>query len=78
METPLLMGLIIAAIVGFLIGRDAESRGMSGIGWGVFTFVICIVAVPIYLEQFLSRCMGSSSVFLGGQAPSNPMCHTFE
>jgi hypothetical protein len=27
-----LIGLIIAAIVGVLIGRDAASRGMSGVG----------------------------------------------
>ena len=26
--------LVIAAIVGTLIGRDAKSRGMSGLGWG--------------------------------------------
>jgi hypothetical protein len=49
MEMPLIIGLIIAAIVGILIGRDAASRGMSGFGWGVFTFAICIIAVPIYL-----------------------------
>ena len=45
----MLLGIIIAAIVGILIGRDAESRGMSGIGWGLFSFLVCIVAVPIYL-----------------------------
>ena len=43
------IGLIIAAIIGVLIGRDAASRGMSGIGWGLFAFLICIVAIPIYL-----------------------------
>lgn len=42
-------GLIIAAIIGVLIGKDAKARGMSGIGWGLFSFLICIVAVPIYL-----------------------------
>ena len=45
----LIFGLIIAAVIGFLIGRDAESRGMSGLGWGFFSFLICIIAVPIYL-----------------------------
>ncbi len=44
-----LVGFVIAGIVGFLIGQDAESRGMSGIGWGLFSFLMCIVAVPIYL-----------------------------
>ncbi|WP_200785803.1 hypothetical protein [Brachymonas denitrificans] len=42
-------GLVIAVIVGVLIGKDATSRGMSGIGWGLFSFAICIIAVPIYL-----------------------------
>ena len=44
-----LFGLIIAIVIAVLIGKDANSRGMSGIGWGIFTFLICIVAVPIYL-----------------------------
>ncbi len=43
------IGLIIAAIIGVLIANDANSRGMNGLGWGIFTFLICIVAVPIYL-----------------------------
>jgi membrane protein YdbS with pleckstrin-like domain len=42
------IGLIIAAIIGVLIGRNAASRGMSAIGWGLFAFLICIVAIPIY------------------------------
>lgn len=43
------IGLIIAFFVAFAIGADAKARGMSGLGWGVFTFFICIVAIPIYL-----------------------------
>lgn len=42
-------GLIVAFIVAVLIARDAASRGMSGLAWGLFTFLICIVAVPVYL-----------------------------
>ena len=45
---PLII-LIIPAIVGVVIGKDASARGMSGIGWGLFTFLICIVAIPLYL-----------------------------
>ncbi|WP_439526071.1 hypothetical protein [Roseovarius mucosus] len=45
----IVVGLAIAAVVGVLIGKDASARGMSGIGWGIFTFFICIIAVPIYL-----------------------------
>jgi hypothetical protein len=43
------IGLVIAAVIGVLIGKDAQSRGMSGLGWGIFSFLVCIIAVPIYL-----------------------------
>ena len=43
------IGLIIAAVISVIIAKDANSRGMSGLGWGIFTFLICIIAIPIYL-----------------------------
>ena len=43
------IGLLIGAICGVIISQDAESRGMNGLGWGVFTFLLFIVAVPMYL-----------------------------
>ena len=49
MDGYAVLGLIIALVVAIIIGKDAASRGMSGFGWGVFTFLICIVAIPIYL-----------------------------
>lgn len=45
----LVFGLIIAAVVAVLIAKDADSRGMNGLGWGIFTFLVCIIAVPIYV-----------------------------
>ena len=45
----LVFGLIIAGVIGVLIAKDANSRGMNGTGWGIFAFLICIVALPIYL-----------------------------
>ncbi|HIA48612.1 MAG TPA: hypothetical protein EYN96_11745 [Candidatus Hydrogenedentes bacterium] len=45
----ILIGPLLALVIGIIIGRDAASRGMSGIGWGLFTFLICIIAIPIYL-----------------------------
>ena len=42
-------GLFFAAVVGVLIAQDAKSRGMNPLGWGIFTFLFCIVAIPIYL-----------------------------
>jgi hypothetical protein len=44
-----LFGFIILLIVSILVGQDAERRGMSGWGWGLFVFLICIVGLPIYL-----------------------------
>ena len=49
MDIGYLFGLIIAATVGVLIAKDANSRGMNGTGWGIFVFLVCIVALPIYL-----------------------------
>ena len=43
------IGMVIAAVIGVLIGKDAQSRGMSGLGWGLATFLLCIIAVPVYL-----------------------------
>lgn len=45
----IVFGLAVAVVVGVIIGKDASARGMNGAGWGIFTFLICIVAVPIYL-----------------------------
>ena len=39
----------IAAVVAVIIAKDANSREMNGLGWGVFTFLVCIVAIPVYL-----------------------------
>lgn len=45
----LIFGLIIGAVIGVVIAKDANSRGMNGTGWGIFVFLICIVALPLYL-----------------------------
>tara|TARA_B100000686_G_C16612997_1_gene874852 strand:- start:531 stop:710 length:180 start_codon:yes stop_codon:yes gene_type:complete len=45
----LIFGLIISVIIAVLIAKDANSRGMNGTGWGIFVFLVCIVALPIYL-----------------------------
>jgi hypothetical protein len=49
MEMELLLGLIIAGVIGVIIAKDANARGMNGTGWGIFTFLLCIVALPVYL-----------------------------
>ena len=40
--------LIVSFIAGVIIGRDARRRGMSGAGWGLFTMVALIIALPLY------------------------------
>ena len=44
-----IFGLIIAAVVAVLIANDAKTRDMNAVGWGIFTFLVCIVAIPVYL-----------------------------
>ena len=43
------IAIFIAFCVALAIGADAKARGMSGLGWGVFTFLLCVIAIPIYL-----------------------------
>lgn len=43
-----IFGLVIAAAIGFWVATDAKKRGMS-FWWGVGTFLICIVFLPLYL-----------------------------
>ena len=45
----MILGLIIALVVGILIGQDAEKRGMNGLGWGLGVFLLMIVFLPVYL-----------------------------
>jgi xanthine/uracil/vitamin C permease (AzgA family) len=44
-----LMFLAIPLIAAVLVANDANKRGMNGIGWGIGTFFLCIVFLPLYL-----------------------------
>jgi hypothetical protein len=44
-----LVGILIAAAIGFWVYKDARERGMNGVLWGILTFLICIIFLPIYL-----------------------------
>jgi len=41
--------LSIPVIAGILIGKDANARGMNGVGWGIGVFAVLIVFLPLYL-----------------------------
>jgi hypothetical protein len=43
------VGFGIALLVACLVSHDAGKRGMNTVGWGVGTFFLCIVFLPLYL-----------------------------
>ena len=67
----LLIGLVIGAICGIVIGQDAARRGMNPWGWGLFVFFICIVGLPLYLIV-RKPLLSESTPQNGGQHPSEP------
>ncbi len=54
-------GLIIPAILAYWVYTDASSRGMSAIGWSIFTFFIWIIALPVYLFMRLPKIADSAT-----------------
>ena len=44
-----LIGVIIAVVIAGFVWQDANKRGMSGPLWGIGTFLVCIVFLPLYL-----------------------------
>jgi len=44
-----ILGLILGSIGGFWVSQDAKKRGMNGVGWGIFTFLLLIIGLPVYL-----------------------------
>jgi uncharacterized membrane protein YdjX (TVP38/TMEM64 family) len=46
------IGFLIPLIVAIFVGKDAKTRGMNPVGWGVFVFLILIIGLPAY---FIAR-----------------------
>lgn len=44
-----ILAFLIPLSAAIVVGRDAAERNMNAWGWGIFTFFILILAVPIYL-----------------------------
>jgi hypothetical protein len=44
-----LFGLLIALIVAAFVARDANRRGMSGVGWFIGVACFLIIFLPLYL-----------------------------
>ena len=39
---------MIPLIAGILVGQDAAKRGMNAWGWGIGTFLLLIIVLPVY------------------------------
>ncbi len=46
------LGLLVAALVGFFVYKDAKTRGMNAIGWGLGSF---LVMFPVLIIYFIIR-----------------------
>lgn len=44
-----IVGALAVAAIAFFVAKDANSRGMNGLLWGLGVFFLCIVFLPIYL-----------------------------
>ncbi len=43
-----LIAIVLLAAASILVARDANSRGMKGVIWGVFTFLFLALTLPVY------------------------------
>ncbi len=69
-----IIGLVIAAVIGFWVASDAKKRGMS-FWWGVGTFLVCIIFLPLYLivRKPLLTAGGNSAGNAGLHAAAGPI-----
>jgi uncharacterized membrane protein len=45
-----LLGFVIVALAAYWVYRDAKTKGVSDpAGWGILTFLLFIIAFPLYL-----------------------------
>lgn len=44
-----IISLVVGAAAGYWVNTDAKKRGMNATGWGIGTFLFCIVILPLYL-----------------------------
>lgn len=42
------IAVVIAVVIALAVRNDAEKRNMNGFLWGLFTFLLMIVALPTY------------------------------
>jgi hypothetical protein len=44
-----LLSIVVGAVAGYWVYTDAKKRPMNATGWGIGTFLLCIVFLPLYL-----------------------------
>ena len=47
--------IVVGAVVGFIVYKDAKSRGMNGVLWGILSFLLFPIVPLIYLFARKSR-----------------------
>jgi hypothetical protein len=64
------LAALAAAAIAFFVAKDANSRGMNGLLWGLGVFFLCIIFLPIYL--FVRKPLVTPSTLPAGAAQSPP------
>lgn len=44
-----IIGIVIAAVAAYWVYQDAKERNMNAMLWAVGTFLVLIIALPLYL-----------------------------
>jgi hypothetical protein len=77
MDAQAFLALLICGGIAAYVGIDATKRGMSGWGWGLFVFFLCIIAFPLYLimrKPLLSEQAAAAQASDSGPTKKCPAC----
>ena len=55
-----IIGLALAGGAAYWVHTDATSRGMNPWGWAIFTFLLLIIGLPVYLLARKPKIDGSA------------------
>ncbi len=59
-----IIGLGIAGVLGYWVYTDAKKRGMDAGSWGIFTFLLAIIGLPLYLIKRGDNPLPSQNILL--------------
>jgi hypothetical protein len=64
-----LFSTVIDLVIAVLVAQDASRRGMNGVLWGIGTFLLCIVFLPLYLMMRKPVLMAPPAGYPPGYPP---------